>query len=297
MHFGIMTLQREELIPSGMSRDEAAAAIARLDHAELARHLYRMGFHTLELSGDMSLFVPDSFSLPTIERLAELKAETGLAYTVHLPLWSVEPSTPLEPVREGSVRALVDLVRATQALAPECYVLHATGALASEFYRLNLPEPANTFILGRFQERARESVQAILAGTGLASRQLAIETVEFPLELTLALAEELDLSLCLDIGHVLAGFSGPVDLFDALERCLPRLAEIHLHDCPWVGRGGKVVYGQDHQTLGKGDLDVARLLDRLVEAGFAGPLILELTTSEALASLEVIRGLRPGALA
>lgn len=153
------------------------------------------------------------------------------------------------------------------------------------------------FSLGQFQGRARESVQAILAGTGLTSRQLAIETVEFPLDMTLALAEELDLSLCLDIGHVLAGFSGPVDLFDALERCLPRLAEIHLHDCPWVGRDGQVVYGQDHQALGKGDLDVGRLLDRLAEAGFAGPLIFELTIQEALASLEMIRGLRPEALA
>ena len=297
MRFGIMTLQREELIPSGMSKDEAAATIARLDHAELARYLHGLGFDTLELSGDMSLFLPHSFAPPTIERLAELKAETGLAYTVHLPLWSVELSTPLKPVREGSVRALIDLVRATRPLAPECYVLHANGALASEFYGMNLPEPANSYILGQFQGRARESVRAILAGTGLASRQLAIETVEFPLELTLALAEELDLSLCLDIGHILAGFSGPVDLFDALERCLPRLAEIHLHDCPWIGHGGEVVYGQDHQALGKGDLDVARLLDRLEAAGFRGPLILELTVPEALASLELVGTLRPEALA
>lgn len=297
MRFGIMTLQREALIPSGMSMDEAAATIARLDHADLARHLYGLGFDTLELSGDMALFLPHSFSQPTIERLAALKVETKLAYTVHLPLWSVEPSTPLEPVRKGSVRALIDVVQATQPLSPECYVLHATGALASEFYRLNLPEPAKSFTLDKFQGRARESVKAILAGTGLSSRQLAIETVEFPFDMTLALAEELDLSLCLDIGHVLAGFSGPVDLFDALERCLPRLAEIHLHDCPWVGHDGEVVYGKDHQALGKGDLDVARLLDRLAEAGFAGPLILELTVKEAQASLEMIRDLRPEALA
>jgi sugar phosphate isomerase/epimerase len=297
MCFGIMTLQQEALIPSGMSIDEAAAAIARFDHADLARDLYGLGFDTLELSGDMSLFLPHSFSQQTVERLAELKAETGLAYTVHLPLWSVELSTPLEPVREGSVRVLIDLVRATRPLAPECYVLHATGALASEFYQRKLPEPANSFILGQFQARARESVRAILAGTGLDSRQLAIETIEFPLDMTLALAEELDLSLCLDTGHVLAGFSGPVDLFEALDRCLPRLAEIHLHDCPWVGRDGEVVYGQDHQALGKGDLDVARLLDWLEAAAFAGPLILELTVQEALASLELIRDLRPEALA
>ena len=82
--------------------------------------------------------------------------------------------------------------------------------------------------------RASES---ILAETGIPSRQLAIETIEFPFDLTLELAETLDLSLCLDTGHVLVGFSGPVGLVEALERCLPRLAEIHLHDGPWQGPG------------------------------------------------------------
>ncbi len=47
----------------------------------------------------------------------------------------MEPSTPLSPVREGSVRAVVECIRATLPLAPEVYVLHATGALAAEFYR------------------------------------------------------------------------------------------------------------------------------------------------------------------
>jgi sugar phosphate isomerase/epimerase len=126
---------------------------------------------------------------------------------------------------------------------------------------------------------------------------LAIETVEFPFDLTLALAEELDLSLCLDTGHVLVGFSGPVDLFEALERCLPRLGEIHLHDGPWQGPEREIRYGLDHAPLGAGDLDVGRLLDRLAEAGFTGPIIFELTVEEALASLEVIRALRPELLA
>jgi sugar phosphate isomerase/epimerase len=297
MRFGIMSMQRERLIPSGRPPDEAMAALAGLDHADLARDLKALGFDPIELSGDMTLFLPHSFSPPAIERLAELKAETGLSYTVHLPLWSVEPSTPLAPVREGSVRALVETVQATMPLEPECYVLHATGALASEFCRMNLPEPAKSLILGQFQAGARQSVQAILAETGLTSRKLAIETVEFPFEMILALAEELDLSLCLDVGHVLAGFSGPVGLFEALERCLPRLAEVHLHDCPWQGEERRIGYGQDHQVLGKGDLDVGRLLDRLMEAGFTGPFIFELTVQEALDSLEVVRNLRPGALA
>lgn len=295
MRFGIMTMQRNALIPARLSPQELLAYIGSLDHAELARRLYRLGFNPIELGGDMPLFLPHTLAPPTLERLARLRAETGLTYTVHLPLWSVEPSTPLEPVREGSVRALIDTIRATTFLEPEVYVLHATGSLAAEFYRMNLPDLAKSFILRQFQSKARQSLETILTETGVASRRLAIETVEFPLDLTLELADQLDLSICLDTGHVLAGFSGPLDLFEALELCLPRLSEVHLHDSPQAGPDDEPAYGKDHQPLGTGDLDLGRLLDRLSEASFAGPLILELTIEEALASVEVIRRVRPGA--
>ncbi len=296
MRFGIITMQRGALIPKGMSMEAAIAYLATLDHADLAWQLFSHGFDPIELGGDMPLFLPHTLAPPAIERLAELKAETGLTYTVHLPIWSVEASTPLAAVREGSVRAVIDCLQATLPLEPELYVLHATGALAAEFYRMDLPDLAKTFILRQFQAHARQSLQTILTETGIPSRQLAIETIEFPFDLTVELAEELDLSLCLDSGHVLVGFSGPVDLFEALERCLPRLGEVHLQDGPWQGPERKIGYGKDHQPLGTGDLDTGRLLDRLSEAGFDGPVILELTVEEALASMEVIRTLRPGAI-
>jgi sugar phosphate isomerase/epimerase len=220
----------------------------------------------------------------------------GLSYTVHLPLWSVEPSTPLTPVRQGSAQAVIDIVKATQPLDPEVYVMHATGPLAAEFYRMRLPETARGLLLKLFQQNAGESIRSLLSETGVPSRRIAIETIEFPFELTLELAEAFDLSLCMDTGHILAGFSGPIGFFDALGACLPRLAEIHLHDAPWQGPEMTLGYGKDHQQLGQGDLDVALLLDRLAEARFNGPLIMELTVSEALASLELIRRVRPAVL-
>ena len=296
MRFGIMTMQMNALIPPGIAPQGLMAHLAGFDHAALARSLVGAGFSVLELSGDLSLFFPDSFGPASVERLAALKAETGVGYTVHLPLWSVEPSTPLEPVRAGSVEAVAQVARAALPLEPEAYVLHATGSLAAEFYTMHLPDAAKAYLMRQFQAQARRSVEALLSETGLPSRALAIETVGFPFELTLELAETLDLSMCLDTGHVLAGFSGPVGLLEALDRCLPRLAEIHLHDAPWQGPERKVVYGKDHQALGEGDLDVARFIDRLVEAGYDGPIILEVTVAEAQRSLDVIRAVRPEAL-
>jgi sugar phosphate isomerase/epimerase len=293
MRFGIMGMQVQYLIPAGMVAGSVTAYISAFDHADLARELASKGFNLIELGGDLAMFFGRAFDAAAIERLAALKKEQGLSYTVHLPLWSVEPSTPLAAVRQGSVRAVSDIIRATQPLQPEVYVLHAYGALAAEFFRMPFAETARTIILQQFQLGALDSVRQILAETGIPSRALAIETIEFPLKMTLALAEMLDLSICFDTGHVLSGFAGAVDLFDALERCLPRLAEVHLHDAPLSHSQDAIEYGKDHRPLGKGDLDLGRLLDRLQGANFQGPIIFELTVEQALSSLEVVRRVRP----
>ena len=293
MRFGIMTMQIETLIPSGLPVDQLLAHITNFDYAQLVRTMAESGFRTIELGGDLSLFMPTIYQEKSIETLSQVKEEIDLSYTVHLPLWSVEPSTPLEPVRTGSANAIVDFIRSVMPLDPEVYVFHATGALAAEFYRMRLPEIAKVFILHQFQTKAAESIRWILSETGIPSRKIAIETIEFPLDLTLDLADELDLSICLDTGHILSGFSGDVTVEEALEASLPRLAEVHLHDGPQHIPGQEIIYGQDHGPLGTGDLDLEHILDRLVTAGFEGPIIFELQLHEALESLDVIRDLRP----
>lgn len=293
MRFGIMAMQLDALIPPGMPAEQVIANIAAFNFPDLVQNLNAYGFNPIELGGDLPMFLPHTFSPAVIETLAELKREHGLNYTLHLPLWSVEPSTPLAPVREGSTDALLESILLTLPLEPEVYVLHAFGALATEFYNMRLPELAKSILLKQFQSNARQSIRRLLSESGIPSRKLAIETIEFPLDLTLDLADELDLSLCFDTGHVLAGFSGPLDFFEALERCLPRLAEVHLHDSPGHGKLNARAYGMDHRTLGEGDLEVERFLDRLEQAGFTGPVIYELRLDEALASMQMIRGIRP----
>jgi sugar phosphate isomerase/epimerase len=293
MRFGIIAMQVDKLVPANLPQEQVLAHIAGFDHASLVRELAELGFNPIELSGDLGFILPHTFAQPAIDNLAALKEQIDLEYTIHLPLWSVEPSTMLTPVRLGSVQALIDNVLATRPLEPQVYVLHATGALAAEFSRMQVPELARAYLLRQFQNAARESIQSLLSETGIPSRQLAIETIEFPFDLTLELAEELDISICFDTGHVLTGFSGVVDFFEALDLCLPRLAEVHLHDAPLCDPGIEVGYGLDHQPLGTGDLDVRRLLDRLIEVNFDGPLVFELSTKDAIASLQVIHNYLP----
>src|SRR5512136_897757 len=291
MRFGIMAMQLDALVPAGIPAEQVMAGLMGFSHAGLAKSLYEKGFNPIELGGDLGMFLPQAYTEEAIQKLVELKAE-GVAYTLHLPLWSVEPSTPLRQVRNGSVEALVQTIQRTKPLEPEVYVLHATGALAAEFYNMKISETARTLILRQFQDGARESIKSILAETGLPSRKLAIETIEFPLDMTLELAEEFDLSVCLDTGHVLAGFPGWFDFFDVVEKLLPRLVEVHLHDSKRMPEGVRG-YGEDHKPLGHGDLDLSRFLDRLAAANFTGPLVFELEVHEALESLSVVKSIRP----
>ena len=291
MRFGIMAMQLEALVPTGIPAEQVMASIMGFSHAGLAKSLFDKGFNPIELGGDLGMFLPHAYNPEAIQKLKLLKPE-GVAYTLHLPLWSVEPSTPLNPVRNGSVAAIVQTIQATLPLEPEVYVLHATGALAAEFYNMKISEMARMLILRQFQNGARESIQSILAQTGLPPHKLAIETIEFPLDLTFELADELDLSICFDTGHVLAGFPGWFDFFDVLEKVLPRLAEIHLHDSKKMPTGLRG-YGEDHKPLGHGDLDLGRLLDRLDQANFSGPLVFELNVDEALESLKTVKIIRP----
>lgn len=296
MRFGIHTFQLSELIPTGIAPEEILARIFQLTPVTLVSNLREHGFSLAELSLDMMMFLPHMFSSDAIKSLRQLKEERAINFTAHLPLWSVEPSTLLQPVREGSVSALVDAIKVVEELEPEMYVLHATGSLASEFYRMRLPDLVKGYALQQFQENARKSIEFILLESNLDSRRLAIETIEFPLEMTVALAEQLDLSICFDTGHVLVGFSGEMPFFEALDACLPRLGEVHLHDGPSYQLTGVLGYGKDHQALGKGDLDVVQLLAKLNKVGFDGPIIFELTVEEALESLEVIRKCSPESL-
>ena len=112
MRFGIMEMQLEALVPPGVPAEQIMAGIIGFDHAGLAKSLFEKGFNPIELGGDLGMFLPQAYQPEAIQKLMALKTE-GLTYTLHLPLWSVEPSTPLTPVRDGSVEAVTQIIQAT----------------------------------------------------------------------------------------------------------------------------------------------------------------------------------------
>jgi sugar phosphate isomerase/epimerase len=297
MQVGLLIQHARTLMPASSQVDvqmlRAALPHLAVDVAGQVNQLADLGFTLIELNPELNIFFPNCYNLEAIDRLGRLKEERHLSYTVHLPLWSLEPSTPVQAVRQGSVDTLVDAVLRLEPLEPEVYVLHATGALASEFSRMKPLQAMRSLVLQLFVAQAQRSIAELLERTGLRPRQAAVETIEFPFDLTMELAQTFDLSMCLDVGHVVAGYTTGVTLFEALDQMLPRLAEVHLHDAYRRELPNGMVQVADHMPLGAGEVPTGDFLDRLATSGFAGPIIFELTIEEANASLETIRALRP----
>jgi len=295
--FGIEVMQKQLLM------EMAAPILARqegfvppsdwppADVATLVERIASYGFKLIELNPDLNIFFPNSFNVPAVRRLRELKDSLRLSYTVHLPLWSLEPASPVEWVRRAAVEAMVDAVLSLSALEPEVYVLHATGSLATEFFISDtIPPEARPVMMAGFQRYAARSIEELLNRTQLPPRAIAIETIQFPLDLTLALAEEFDLSVCFDTGHVFSRQPGPVDFDETLQKCLPRLAEVHLHDAWYRPQPNGPARWADHLPLGEGEIPLESFLKTIRDAGFNGPVVFELTIQEALQSLKVIQG-------
>jgi sugar phosphate isomerase/epimerase len=287
LRFGIISPRMDVLIPKNGEQDFATLLNYNqvADVIRMARH----GFRVIELNTDIGNLLTQALPHSTLDELAAVKQEMDVAYTVHLPILSIEPASHVQIVRHGAARATVDTIRALEPLNPEMYVYHISGEMAAHFMHLRMAGTTHAFVMRALQNFARESLAYILDQTKIDPHRLAIETIQFPFDLTLELADEFDTAVCFDTAHVLVGFSGPIDLMPAFERALPRLAEIHLNDGPWQGPEHTVHFGKDHLPLGSGDLDVATFINRCLEIQFGGPLIFELSLDEALCSLDVIR--------
>lgn len=278
--FGVTAVEFDRV----MGAIRSGLDFSKFDMGKLIELIYTSGFQVAELTLDMVYAAPGSLSPENIRRLHEAKESYNISYTAHLPLWSIEPASPVPHIREASVKAMAATVPIVEELEPEYYVIHATGALASEFNRMKLPDDVKRVINEHFNRFALESVSKFLELTGLEPKRVATETVEFPYTLTFELARKLGLSICLDTGHVLAGFPGTTDLMKVFEACRDLLGEIHLHDA-W-NRDGRF---QDHLQLGLGDMDIETFFKRLMEIEFNGPIVLELPLEKAIKSIKLLK--------
>jgi len=294
MRFGIVPLEFrpavEKIVANGVPD------FSRFDIIEIVRQALDIAhISVIEITLDIAHIIPNSIGHQEIESLVGLKDEYGHSYTAHLPLWSIEPATFNQHIRNASVHSIVESIELVRPLEPEFYVLHSTGPLASEFSRLEFPPAMQSVISAALAGFSANSVEEIITQSEIDPQKLAIENIEFPFEFTLQVAEEYGTSICFDTGHLLAKFSGDEDIVDFYKKHKAMITEIHLNDGSCLEKHGvKIV--DDHLALGQGQMPVKSFLTELVKDDFNGPLIFELTTEEVLESLNLIERQVPQAL-
>ena len=160
-----------------------------------------------------------------VRRLHQLQNELEVSFNIHLPS-DVSPGHRDRHRREAAVHALKGVIDLTAPLFPSTFTLH-------------LPfegDPSEAANVNRWQERTTQSVNTLL-DSGVKPQTLSIETLDYPFDLVEPIVKELDLSVCLDIGHCIVHGFDYVSLF---RRLYERIVILHLH-----GVDGN----QDHLSL------------------------------------------------
>ena len=278
--FGIRPFEFQDFI--GMI-ETGKLDISSLNYTEVVRNSLQNKFQHFEVTGDLAYVLPGLLSNDEINHLAEFKNRNKYTCSVHLPLWAIELASPNEYIKNASIECIVEAIEQTKILDPLCWVIHATGALISEFTRIQLPSFAKIFMTRRFASTAQESLEQIIDKTNISPRKLAVENVEFPFREMDECIEALDLSVCFDTGHLLAGYSGEWNggVLDFFETYHDRIIEFHLHD----GKKPRI----DHKPLGEGDLPVRKLFEKLLEVDFTGPIVFEVDLYEVEKSMAFIK--------
>ncbi len=149
-----------------------------------------------------------------VRQLDRLSNELEVSFNVHLPS-DVSPGHTDKDKRKAAVHALKGVIDLTVSLSPSTFTLH-------------LPFEGDHRVVSdvdRWQERTTQSVKALL-DSGVEPQTLSIETLDYPFEMVEPIVKELDLKVCLDIGHCIVHGFDYASLFNRLHE---RIAIFHIH--------------------------------------------------------------------
>jgi len=166
---------------------------------------------------ELLLFESDPDSLPTsqeINELALLAEQFDLTYNVHLPIdISLTDKDPI--ARSKSVNVIKRIFDLTYVLTPSTYTLH-----------LSCDETSfDDDGLKIWQDCAADGIEKLIT-TGIQSQAISIETLAYPFEWIEEIIKAYKLSVCIDIGHLLAN---EFDVKKVFDKHSSNTSIIHLH--------------------------------------------------------------------
>jgi sugar phosphate isomerase/epimerase len=192
-----------------------------------------------------------------IDELAGLADDFGLKYNVHLPT-DVSISDPNPAKQRHAVETTIRVMELVNPLAPSVLTLHVP-------YHEDSLEAHHVKI---WQDRVYGNLEKIRS-SNRHKHTISIETLDYPFEIMEDIVFDLDLTICLDLGHLMIYDFDIVEIFSKYSL---KTTAIHLHG---------VENRDDHKALD-------RLADKFVEPvvwilkRFTGVVTLEIFSFENL---------------
>lgn len=201
-------------------------------------------------------------SLPSrheIKEIGILAKEFDLSYNVHLPL-DISLSAPDPSKRQAALEANLQIIDLTMPLSPSTCTLHLP-------YNGTDIKPER---IKKWQELVHQSMEQLLA-TGIESKSISIETLDYPFEWVENILNDLNLSACIDLGHLMVHGFEPETVFDRYSQIT---SIIHLHG---------VKNNKDHLALDRLSSKRTNIIMGILKR-FTGVVSLEVFSFDRLAS-------------
>jgi len=203
---------------------------------------------------------PDTLpSRAVITELCRLAAEFDLSYNVHLPTdISISDRDPAR--QQGAVETMVRVMERVRPLDASALILHVPYS----------EESYDAPIVENWRDKVYQNLLKIKSAV---EKQdiIAIETLDYPLELMEDIVLDLDLMICLDLGHLMIY---EYDLIEVFNKYSFKTSVLHLHG---------VENDRDHTTLDRLSEKLTATVLRILRR-FSGVVSLEVFSFENLNS-------------
>jgi sugar phosphate isomerase/epimerase len=161
-------------------------------------------------SKDMESIFPKS----VVNELKCLAKDLDIGYNVHLPT-DISISAPDPHLQRDAIESYKKTIDLVLPLAPSTFFLHVPYDESD----------AQKATIEKWRDRTRSNLSRLLDST-ISGSLIAIETLDYPLGFIEEIVRELNLSICMDVGHLILH---DYDVMDIFKRYASKISSIHLH--------------------------------------------------------------------
>ena len=154
------------------------------------------------------------FSKPVIDELSQLSKKFNLSFNVHLPT-DISISNPEPTLQQHAVDTFLKVIDQIIPLGPPTLCLHIPYGEGSY----------EDHVVKKWQDRVHRNLEKIL-NSGIRGDLISVETLDYPFEIIEDLVMDFNLSICMDLGHLIVHGYNILEVFDTY---ISKISIIHLH--------------------------------------------------------------------